>query len=128
LRARVEQDVLSRFFSRIEQQAYEQNGAVIRVWFKASTHKPSNAWLRHQRQEKELISRSVEEERLMVGFERLESAELAMDDGDWRRCRLKLNQVAREFEKPLLVASEDWDAAMDSLVRLRKHLDSLDQG
>jgi Smr domain len=97
LRSRVEQEVLPGYLSRIEQTGYEQGGAVIVVWFKPGGGKPSAAWTRHERRHVERRDLADREERFMVGWERLEAAQTALEEGDLRRCRLKLNQVAKEF-------------------------------
>lgn len=111
LRTRVEQEVLSAYFSHIEQQQYEQNGAVIRVWLRAQAQKPSTAWKRHQRRHLEQAVMVGREERLLVGFDRLDAAEQAFEEGDWRRCRLKLNQVAKEFGLEVVEGELDEAAA-----------------
>lgn len=97
LRSRVENDVLPGYFQSIEQQAYEQGGAVIKLWLKSHTVKPAGAYLRHSRREQERSQVAVREGRLMVAWDRLDAAEQALEEGDLRRCRLKLNQLAKEF-------------------------------
>jgi hypothetical protein len=96
LRSRVEAEVLGAYFSAIEQQAYEQGGAVIKLWLRAQSQRPSGSWHRQQRLAFRLAL-AGRAERLMVAQDRLELAEDALDEGDLRRCRLKLNQVAKEF-------------------------------
>lgn len=110
LLTRVEQEVLGAYFSQIEQQQHEQSGAVIRVFLKGQGQKPSTAWHRHQRHHLEQNVKAGREERLMVGFDRLEAAEQAFAESDWRRCRLKLNQVAKEFG--LVLAPTGMDEAL----------------
>lgn len=127
LRSRVEQEVLSAYFSHIEQQSYEQNGAVIRVWLKAQSQKPSAGWHRQQRRHQERQAVAGREERLMVAQDRLELAEDAWEDGDLRRCRLKLNQVAREFGWPLAEGALDADAAARLLDQHWARLNELDK-
>jgi DNA-nicking Smr family endonuclease len=101
LRSRVENEVLGAYFSAIEQQAYEQGGAVIKLWLRAQSKPPSGSWQRQQRRQAERQALAGRAERLMVAQDRLELAEDALDEGDLRRCRLKLNQVAKEFGWPL---------------------------
>jgi hypothetical protein len=111
LRTRVEQEVLGAYFSYIDQQDYEQGGAVIRLWLKATIQTPTTAWKRHQRRSVDRKDLAVKEERLMVAYDRLEAAEDAFEEGDWRRCRLKLNQVAKEFGWPTAEGPLDEDSA-----------------
>lgn len=97
LRSRVEQEVLGGFHSQIESRSYEQGGAVIRLELKSGFARQGKE---HQtKAQKELQHKAYvrREERLMVAFERLEAAEGYFDEGDFRKCRLKLNQVLREF-------------------------------
>ena len=67
------------------------------------------------------------EERLMVAQDRLEMAEDAWEDGDLRRCRLKLNQVAREFGWSLADGPLDADAAARLLDQHWARLNELDK-
>jgi hypothetical protein len=97
LRQRVEQEVLAGFYRFVEQTSYEQGGAVIHVWLRAVDQKPTTAWVRHQRHLAERSQVADREERLGIAYDRLDQAEAAFEEGDFRRCRLKLNQVAREF-------------------------------
>lgn len=117
LRSRVEQEVLGAYYSHIEQQSYEQGGAVIRVWLKAQVQKPSAGWQRQHRRNEERQALAGREERLMVAGDRLDMAEDALAEGDLRRCRLKLNQVAREFGWELAPAGLD-EAGAERLLRL----------
>ncbi|HTB22047.1 MAG TPA: Smr/MutS family protein [bacterium] len=126
LRTRIEQEVLGGFFSHIEHSAYEQGGAVIRIWLKASSAKPSAAWKRQQRRDSERLAVADREERLMVAGDRLEAAEQAFDEGDLRRCRLKLNQVAREFGWEEAPAGLDDDQALRLLESHWAQLKALD--
>jgi len=112
LRTRVENEVLGGFYSHIEHRAYEQGGAVIRLWLKASGQKPDAAWKRQQRRDSERLAVADREERLMVAGDRLEAAEQALEEGDLRRCRLKLNQVAREFGWEPAAPGLDEDGAL----------------
>lgn len=127
LRNRVEAEVLGGFHSHIEHSAYEQGGAVIKLWLKASAQKPTAASKRQQRHVDERLAVAGREERFMVGWDRLRAADLAMDEGDLRRCRLKLNQVAREFGWELAGAAMDWDSAETLLDAHWERLKALDQ-
>jgi len=127
LRSRVENDVLAGYFQSIEQQAYEQGGAVIKLWLKPPISKPGGAYLRQSRRQEERSQVAVREERLMVGWDRLGAAETALDEGDLRRCRLKLNQLAREFGWELAPPSLDQtlaDQLLDSHSAALKKLDA----
>jgi hypothetical protein len=115
LRSRVENDVLPGYFQFIEQQSYEQGGAVIKLWFKSRTVKPAGAYLRHSRREQDRAQVAVREERLMVAWDRLDAAEQALEEGDLRRCRLKLNQLAKEFGWELAPSTLD-EALADQLL------------
>jgi hypothetical protein len=126
LRKRVEEEVLGAYYSRIEQTAYEQGGAVIKVWLTAAERKPAAAWHRHQRHQRERSAVADREERLLVAWDRLEAAESAFEEGDLRRCRLKLNQVAKEFGWELAPAGMQAEGAivlMDSHWAALKALD-----
>jgi len=127
LRQRVEDEVLSAYFSQIEQRDYEQGGAVIRLWLKAQAQRPNAAWKRHARKGAEREALAGREERLLVAFDRLEAAEEAYEDGDWRRVRLKLNQVAKEFGLELAAADLDQDSAGALLDRHWAAIRKLDQ-
>jgi hypothetical protein len=128
LRGRIESDVLPGYFRYIEQQAYEQQGAVIHLWLKPTAQKASGTYVKHQRHRDEREKVTHREQRLEVAYQRLELAEDAFEEGDWRRVRLKLNQVAREFGWPLVEGSLDEASAGARLeedwVRLKK-LDGL---
>ncbi len=126
LRTRVEDEVLGAYFSHIEQRGYEQGGAVIRLWLRAQAQKPSAGWQRQQRRQQERQALAGREERLMVAQDRLELAEAALDDGDLRRCRLKLNQVAKEFGWELAPAGLDEAEAERLLEEHWKSLGKLD--
>ena len=127
LRTRVEQEVLGAYFSQIEQQAYEQGGAVIKLWLRSQQQKPAASWHRQQRQRQERSQVAGREERLLVAGDRLDAAWDALDEGDLRRCRLKLNQVAREFGWDLLppgIADGDAERALKDLGERLKRLDA----
>jgi Smr domain len=126
LRTRIEQEVLGGFYSHIEHTAYEQGGAVIRIWLKASGQKPAAAWHRQQRRNDERLAVADREERLMVAWDRLQAADQALEEGDLRRCRLKLNQVAREFGWESAAAALDEDGAHRLLEAHRALLKALD--
>jgi hypothetical protein len=127
LRMRVEQEVLSVYQRHIEQTGYEQGGAVIKVWLKGGEQKPTGAWHRHQRKHHERSDVADREERLMVAHERLRAADLAYDEGDLRRCRLKLNQVAREFGWELADGVLNDETALALLDGHWERLEKLDQ-
>jgi hypothetical protein len=97
LRTRVEQEILGAYVRQIEQQSYEQGGAVIHLWLKPTVQKPGPAWQRQQRRAHERARQLEREERILVAQDRLRLAEEALESGDLRRARLKLNQVAKEF-------------------------------
>lgn len=126
LRTRVEQEVLGAYFSYIEQQDYEQGGAVIKLSLKPPAQKPSTAWQRHERRHAERREVAGREERIMVAYDRLEAAEDALEEGDLRRCRLKANQVAREFGGGVVegvLAEEAAGPLLDALWSKVKELD-----
>ena len=127
LRSRIEQDVLPAYFRHIEQQSYEQGGAVIHLWLKAAAQKPSAAHLRHERKKSERQSVAIREERLEVSYQRLEAAEDFLEEGDLKKVRLKLNQVARDLGWPLreaaLAGEDDAAAALDQAWDALKKLD-----
>jgi hypothetical protein len=127
LRSRVENDVLPGYFQSIEQQSYEQGGAVIKLWLKAHVVKPAGAYLRHSRREQERSQVAVRESRFMVAWDRLDAAETALEEGDLRRCRLKLNQLAKEFGWEMAPAGMDGELAdqlLDSHTAALKKLDA----
>jgi hypothetical protein len=97
LRLRVEKEVLSGFYAQIESQHYEQGGAVIRIELRKGGAEPGKKYLKKFEKEIEHKNYIRREERLLVALERLEAAAAYLDEGDLRRCRLKLNQVNREF-------------------------------
>lgn len=109
LRMRVEAEVLPAYHRYIEDSAHEQGGAVIRLHLRPADRKPTAAWHRHQRHVGEREGVADRESRLEVAYDRLEAADEAFDEGDLRRCRIKLNQVAREFGWD--TAAPDMDAA-----------------
>jgi DNA-nicking Smr family endonuclease len=127
LRQRVEDEVLSAYFSRIEQRSYEQGGAVIRVWLKAQAQAPSAAWKRQERKAAEQQAVAGREERLLVAYDRLEAAETALEEGDLRRLRLKVNQVAKEFDWEQASAEASEDKLVDLLDQHWQALHKLDQ-
>lgn len=127
LRTRVEQEVLGAYFSQIEQQAYEQGGAVIKLWLRSQQQKPAAAWHRHARRLHERSQVAGREERLMVAEDRLNAAEDALEEGDLRRCRLKLNQVAKEFGWDVLPNVFDEDLAAVHLEAHWTKLEDLDR-
>jgi hypothetical protein len=127
LRTRVEEEVLGAYFRYIEQQEYEQGGAVIKLWLKPPAQKPSGAWHRHERHQDERKRIAGREERYMVARDRLHAAEDAYEEGDWRRCRLKLNQVAKEFGWELAAGALDEAGAGRLLDGHRARLNELDK-
>jgi hypothetical protein len=108
LRNRIEREVLAGFHTFIESLHYEQGGAVIRLELVKGTAKPGTNYLKKSAQERNQQSFVRREERLMVALDRLGAAEVYLEEGDLRRCRLKLNQVLREFfpDLPLLEGDE----------------------
>ena len=126
LRQRIEDSVLPGYARHIEQTAYEQGGAVIKVWLKAQAGPLTGAWHRHQRRHAERRQLAEREERYMVAWDRLDAAEAALDEGDLRRARLKLNQVAREFGWPLAEGALAEEAAWRMLEELDERLSRLD--
>lgn len=101
LRNRIEQDVLPAYFRYIEQQSYEQNGAVIHLWLKPMAQKATSAHVRHERKKAERRELAVREGRLEIAYQRLEAAEDLLEEGDLKKVRIKLNQVARDLGWPL---------------------------
>ena len=63
----------------------------------------------------------------MVAYDRLDAAEDAYEEGDWRRCRLKLNQVAKEFGWELAVGALDEAGAASLLESHWARLKALDR-
>ncbi|MGH7442704.1 MAG: Smr/MutS family protein [bacterium] len=126
LRARIEQEVLHGFFSQIEHSVYEQGGAVIHLWLKAGQRAPGTAWHRGQRLEVERRNVADREERFMVAWDRLAAAEKALEEGDLRRCRLKLNQVRREFGWETVEGGLSVESAADLLDDATRRLKALD--
>jgi hypothetical protein len=100
LRSRIEQDVLPAYYQHIEQQGYEQGGAVIHLWLKASSQKPTAAHARHERKKHERQAVAIREERLEIAYQRLEAAEVFLEEGDLKKVRIKLNQAARDLGWP----------------------------
>ena len=127
LRTRVELEVLGAYYRFIEQQEYEQGGAVIRLWLRPPAPKPSGAWHRHERHLDERRRLAGREERYVVARDRLNAAEDAWEEGDWRRCRLKLNQVGREFGWELAPGPLDKAGAGRLLDEHWAHLNDLDK-
>ncbi len=97
LRHRVETEVLSGFALKIESQAYEQNGAVIRLRLKTTVQRPSAAYLRAKVLEDDQVRIVKREERYELCWQRLDMAKEYLDENNLRKARLKLNQVAREL-------------------------------
>jgi hypothetical protein len=126
LRTRIEQEVLGGYYRQIEQQSYEQGGAVIHLWLKAQVQTPSRTWQREQRKVEERQAVAGREARYLVAWDRLALAEAAYDEGDLRRCRLKLNQVAKEFGWQLAESVLDDENALRLLKAHREKLAALD--
>lgn len=101
LRSHIEQAVLPAYFRYIEQQSYEQNGAVIHLWLRPMVQRANSAHVRHERKKVERQQVAVREERLEIAYERLEAAEVFLEEGDLKKVRIKLNQVARDLGWPL---------------------------
>ena len=125
LRSRVEKEVLSAFYARIEAQHYEQGGAVILLELKTGLSKPGKNYLAKSKKEAEHLGYIKREERLMVALERLEAAEAYLEEGDLRRARLKLNQILREFFPALPPLAPDEDALRKGLTILTKQLNAI---
>jgi hypothetical protein len=106
LRSRVEREVLLPLATKIRSQHYEQGGAVIRLELEAEAPKPGSSYYRQQERQQQLKSLIGRESRFLIAEERLEAANAYLDEGDLRRCRLKLNQILREYfpGEPLLGA------------------------
>jgi hypothetical protein len=127
LRGRIEQDVLPAYFRHIEQQGYEQGGAVIHLWLKATAQKPTPAHARHERRKNERLSVAVREERLEISYQRLEAAEVFLEENDLKKVRLKLNQVARDLQWPLIEGSLSAERAVQALDDAWSRLKALDR-
>ncbi len=127
LRSRIEADVLPAYFRYIEQQSYEQNGAVIHLWLKPMAQKASAAHVRHERKKAERQQVAVREERLEIAYERLDAAEAFLEEGDLKKVRIKLNQVARDLAWPLKEGAfsdgEEAGRALDEAWQALKALD-----
>jgi transcriptional antiterminator Rof (Rho-off) len=127
LRARIEQDVLPAYFRYIEQQSYEQGGAVIKLWLKGGAQVPTAAHAKHERKKNERQAVAVREERLEIAYQRLEAAEDFFEENDLKKVRLKLNQVARDLgwdvkEGPFH-GEEEASVALDDAWKKLKALD-----
>ncbi len=126
LRSRIEEEVLPSYFRQIEQRGYEQGGAVIRLWLRSAGPAPTLRWHREHRREQQKRAMTEREERFQVARDRLDLAETAWEEGDLRRCRLKLNQIRREFgweiAEGVLEASQA-DALLDDTARRLRELD-----
>lgn len=127
LRSRIEQDVLPAYFRYIEQQSYEQNGAVIHLWLRPMAQKASSAHVRHERKKAERQQVAVREERLEVSYQRLEAAEDFFEEGDLKKVRIKLNQVARDLGWPVREAALNEDEAGMALDEAWTKLKALDR-
>lgn len=125
LRSRVEREVLGGFASCIVSQHYEQGGAVIRLELQPAPIQQGKKYKKRSEKEREHKSFLEREERLMVALERYESAQAYLDDGDLRRCRLKLNQIAKEFFTELGAFEADDDALRQGLRVIKKKIDAL---
>ena len=125
LRSRVEREVLGGFHSQIVSQHYEQGGAVIRLELRPGGAQQGKNYQRRSAKEAEHKSYVAREERLMVALERLDAAQAYMDEGDLRRCRLKLNQIAREFMPGLGPFEADTDSLKLGLRAVKKQIDAL---
>ena len=125
LRSRVEREVLAAFAQRIASQHYDQGGAVICLELIPGSSKPDKKYQKKFEKEQQHKSYIEKEERLLVALERFEAAELYYDEGDFRRCRLKLNQVAREFFPDMGAFEANQDALMQGLRDLKKKIDAL---
>jgi transcriptional antiterminator Rof (Rho-off) len=127
LRSRIEQDVLPAYFRHIEQQSYEQGGAVIKLWLKGGAQQPSAAHAKHERKKTERQAVAVREERLEIAYQRLEAAEDFFEENDLKRVRLKLNQVARDLgwdvKEGAFDGEEEASAALDEAWKKLKALD-----
>lgn len=128
LRKRVEEQVLGGYHSRISGVHYEQGGAVLRVQLQPGNSAGGPLQRRRQRAELERNQRAAREERLLVAWDRLDAAAAALDEGDLRRCRLKLNQLAREHGWEEVSGPLDETRAADLLASHRRRLSDLDAG
>jgi hypothetical protein len=128
LRSRIEQDVLPAYYRHIEQQGYEQGGAVIHLWLKPPAQKITPTHAKHERHKAERKEVAVREERLEIAYGRLDAAEEFLEEGDLKKVRIKLNQVARDLGWPVLegplVNREGAVLALDQAWDKLKALDS----
>ena len=128
LRSRIEQDVLPAYYRHIEQQSYEQGGAVIKLWLKPPAQKPTAAHTRHELKKGERQAVAVREQRLEIAYQRLEAAEDFFEENDLKKVRLKLNQVAKDLGWEILSAPlESSTQASEHLSAAWKRLKALDQ-
>jgi hypothetical protein len=125
LRSRVEREVLAPFFNRIESQHYEQGGAVIVLELKGGSAGPGKRYERKREDEERAKAYVQKEERLLVALERLEAAEAYFDEGDLRRCRIKVNQISREFFPEFEAAAADEESLKSALARLNGAIQKL---
>ncbi len=124
LRQRVEREVLPLFRDRLSSTALEQQGAVILLRFRkrdTSSHPAYQAGLSRERDRSEMARR---EERLGVARQRFDQAWAMVEEEDWRRARLKVNQLLKEFLPGEPLVSGDLAsirAALDRLETEMKH-------
>jgi hypothetical protein len=125
LRSRVEKDVLSSFSSYIDSQHYEQGGAVIHLFLLPPAPLPDKRYQRKHSKELEHKRFIAKEERLLVALERFEAAEVYFDEGDFRRARLKLNQIMKELFPGLAQVEATQTSIGQALRSLKKQIDAL---
>ncbi len=97
------------------------------MWLKASSQKPTAAHARHERKKHERQAVAIREERLEIAYERLEAAESFLEEGDLKKVRIKLNQVARDLAWPVrdaaLTSAGEAAAALDAAWDALKKVD-----
>jgi hypothetical protein len=125
LRSRVEREVLGAYYESIESQHYEQGGAVIRLFLRPPQVAPGPRYQRKLAKEREHKDYVRREERFQVAWERYEAAELYYEEGDYRRARLKLNQISKELFPELGEFSANEISIKDGLKAIKKKIDAL---
>lgn len=97
LRQRVESEVLPGYALRIEDQHYEQGGAVIRLRLNPAPARPDPRAMREREREAASFRLAEAEERLELCWQRLEAAKDYLAENELRKCRIKHNQIVRQL-------------------------------
>jgi hypothetical protein len=122
LRSAVEDEVLPLFYNHIKEVVIEQQGAVLRIYFKKSSKPPNALWLKRWQQQQEKNQNIKEKEQQKLTRDRLEQALDYYDENDLRRCRLKVNQILKSLELPPVENQIDKKKLRESLFKVLKEL------